>query len=388
MPAATPLPRGPSVLTLYSAADLLTAPGCPVCRYAAEADDRYLGWFALEGHAEPAMITAMCASLGMCAAHTRRLASQPGAAIRLTAVYRYVLIAARDLLSSRAAPVQPCPACQRKDAASRNALETLLDGLATGEAIGRCRDLGGVCIPHLTAAVAAGPRRVAAWLADTMHEVLTASPAVPRWLAGTDPDAEDRAALRRAPQAAGARTSVTCTACLAAARAEHDSLARLRPMDQANTAVVLCATHLADAAAAGAESGQLRSLLAWQAACAGALSARRLRPGRMPGCLVCRDVGIAGKDALAELARARQNRSPLCVRHYLGARTGDKRTELTLGPGLAHAADLLISELADSFEQSTWASRQGTPVSPSDAWRRAAAFLDGAVLGAARAGGP
>ena len=45
MPAATPIPRGPTVLTLYTAADLLTGPGCPVCRYADEAGDRYLAWF-------------------------------------------------------------------------------------------------------------------------------------------------------------------------------------------------------------------------------------------------------------------------------------------------------------------------------------------------------
>jgi hypothetical protein len=86
------------VLTLYSAADLLTAPGCPVCRYATEASDRYLHWFALEGHAQSATITRLCASLGMCAAHTRRLIRQPGAAVRLTAVYRYVVTAARDPL--------------------------------------------------------------------------------------------------------------------------------------------------------------------------------------------------------------------------------------------------------------------------------------------------
>ena len=64
------MPRGPTVLTLYSAADLLTAPGCPVCRYATEASDRYLRWFALEGHAQPTTITRLCASLGMCAPRT------------------------------------------------------------------------------------------------------------------------------------------------------------------------------------------------------------------------------------------------------------------------------------------------------------------------------
>jgi len=80
------MPRGPSVLTLCSAADLLTAPGCPVCRYATEASDRYLGWFALEGHAQSATIT------------------------RLTAVYRYVVTAAGDRLAGRHGPPAACPA--------------------------------------------------------------------------------------------------------------------------------------------------------------------------------------------------------------------------------------------------------------------------------------
>ena len=91
MPAATPIPRGPTVLTLYAGADLLTGPGCPVCRYAGEAGDRYLAWFALEAHADAVTITRLCSSLGMCPRHTRGLMSQPGAASRLTAVYRYVM---------------------------------------------------------------------------------------------------------------------------------------------------------------------------------------------------------------------------------------------------------------------------------------------------------
>jgi hypothetical protein len=70
MPAATPIPRGPTVLTLYSAADLLTGAGCPVCRYAGEASDRYLAWFALERHAHATTVTRLCSSLGMCAGHT------------------------------------------------------------------------------------------------------------------------------------------------------------------------------------------------------------------------------------------------------------------------------------------------------------------------------
>ena len=95
VPSAVPMPRGPTVLTLYSAADLLTGPGCPVCRYAAEAGDRYLAWFALEAHADAVTITRLCSSLGMRPRHTREVMSQPGAPSRLTAVYRYVLQTAR-----------------------------------------------------------------------------------------------------------------------------------------------------------------------------------------------------------------------------------------------------------------------------------------------------
>ena len=109
MPAATPIPRGPSVLTLYSAADLLTRPGCPVCRYAGEASDRYFAWFALEGHAQAVAITRLCASLGMCPRHTRGLLTQPGAAPRLTAVNRYLVQAARDQLTGRARPARRVP---------------------------------------------------------------------------------------------------------------------------------------------------------------------------------------------------------------------------------------------------------------------------------------
>src|SRR6266487_4534484 len=177
MPAAAPLPRGPSVLTLYSAADLLTGPGCPVCRYAGEAGDRYLAWFALAAHAEAVTITRLCASLGTCPRHTRRLMAQPGAAIRLTAVYRYVMEAARDRLAGRVAPLAPCPACEHDDASAGRALDTLLDGLTGSSVRERYLELGGLCVPHLRAAAPArGQRGVVIWLAETMMATLSTRP--------------------------------------------------------------------------------------------------------------------------------------------------------------------------------------------------------------------
>jgi hypothetical protein len=123
LPAATPLPRGPAVLTLYTAADLLTGPGCPVCRYASEAASHYLTWFALEGHGDAVTVTRLCASLGMCPRHTRGLMSQPGAARRLTALYRYLTRAARDRLAGHAARLAGCPGCGHDDGAVGRALE-------------------------------------------------------------------------------------------------------------------------------------------------------------------------------------------------------------------------------------------------------------------------
>jgi hypothetical protein len=172
MPAATPIPRGPTVLTLYTAADLLTWPGCPVCRYAGEAADWYLAWFALEAHADATAITRLCSSLGMCPRHTRGLMSQPGAASRLTAVYRYVMEAARDRLSGRAARLGVCPACEHDDGAVGRALDTLFEGLAGNSVREHCRELGGLCIPHLTTASARRSRVVARlWRIVWEHDI-------------------------------------------------------------------------------------------------------------------------------------------------------------------------------------------------------------------------
>jgi hypothetical protein len=407
MPAATPLPRGPSVLTLYGAADLLTAPGCPVCRYASESSERYLGWFALEGHAQPGTITTLCGSLGMCARHTRRLMSQPGAAIRLTPVYRYVITAARDRLAGSRAPVAACAACTHDDAAAGRALETLLEGLADGDTMWRCRDLGGVCIPHLAAA---GRRRqpgAVGWLLETMQETLAARPARPEWLAALDQDAEVRAVLRRSLPASGTPAPGACVACGAAAQAERDSLARLPDLarvgpDEADPALTLCGTHLADAAVAADVSG-LRALLDWQAACLAAgsrlrtgrraaLSARRLltgqRTSRPGGCPVCRAQTDAAQHQLDRMRRAvraspdgRNGRDALCVRHQLLLRHSDQQAGLRLAETSVAAAELLIDELTEAFEMTIQARSRGLRMPESTTWRRAAAFLDGSVFG-------
>ncbi|HTX83267.1 MAG TPA: hypothetical protein VME44_13850 [Streptosporangiaceae bacterium] len=407
MPAASPVPRGPSMLTLYGVADLLTAAGCPVCRYVTEASDRHLGWFALEGHSQPELIATLSASLGMCARHTRGLMNQPGAAIRLTPVYRYVLTGVRHRLAGGTLSLAPCPACRHDDAAAERVLDTLQDGLSDTAALRQCRDQGGVCLPHLEAAARHGTRRIVVSLAAITRDVLAARPAGYEWLAGADYDAEIRVRLRETIRASGSPVTGPCGACLAAAQAERESLAHVagftgRSLDGAGEGHALCAGHLADAVVMSG-SGHRGPLLEWQFGHLAALgqspadgvrarAAHWLRPpvrrNRSEDCPVCRDSGNAALQALSSACTAvretpqdTRQLPALCLRHRVKLQDVDRRAARVLSRDSVAAADELIRELATAFEQTTWAGRRdAAPAPESTAWRRAAAFLDGGVF--------
>lgn len=400
MPAATPLPRGPSMLTLYSAADLLTAPGCPVCRYVGEAADRYLAWFALEGHGDMVTVTRLCLSLGMCPRHTRGLMSQPGAARRLTALYRYLMRAARDRLEGRAARLGGCPACEHDDGAAGRALETLLEGLSDRMVQGRYRELGGLCIPHLRVASTRGDRRAIEWLAQTMTAVVTACPAGPDWLAGTGHDADARVMLRDALPAAAQSGSGVCAACLAAGHSDQAHLEGMASGHAPDRRPLLCGSHLADLVVQARQPGAA-PLLAWQADCLTAALIRaasspgrsvgwlRFRRGRGVGldaCPVCVASEAAAQRAIDGLrgqlraSSAPGHQVPLCVRHLLRMRAADPRAAQVAVPGAIDRAGQLIAELDAAFGKGTWAHRHEARGLEMTAWRRAAAFLDGGVF--------
>ena len=318
--------------------------------------------------------------------------SQPGAAVRLTAVYRYVVTAAGNQLAGRNAQQAACPACEHDDSAARRALDTLLDELADPPVLARLQELGGLCLPHLTAA-AARPRLVAS-LAETMRNMIAARGRCD-WLAGADLDAEGRAVLRRAITSVPPPGPAACWPCLAAARAERDALACLPDIasDGPAPALALCASHLADAAAAAGPSG-IRQLLGWQLQCLTARlpapRARWLRLGRRASdtdCAVCR----AGRAAAQQRLRDVEDSPPLaatdaalCVRHHLALRTADPRTANLLAEGAVRTAGHLAAELAEAFDRFTRARSTGASVPESTAWQRAAAFLDGSVFSGRR----
>jgi hypothetical protein len=402
MPGAVPLPRSPSVLLLGDAAGLLTAPGCPACRYTAESSDTYLSWFALEGHGDPDVLQGLGASRGMCARHTRRLIGQPGAASRLTAVYRYVVAA---VTRDPGADPAGCPACDQEAAAEDRVLGTLLDDLAGGDR-SEYKTHGGLCLPHLRRTARRARNLDVRWMIRFMIARLCSAEPGPDVLAGAaDPDAHFRAGLRGA--ARSAPPAGACPACWAAAARERALLAEARASGTGGrgtlAAAGLCRQHLRDAA-----SGVL---LAWQADVAagrlaavldgkprllgiapGWLSARARRALADPDCAVCtgseraaadelRLVSSAPRDGATRQHRPQPSSAQLCTRHVARLRAVDAAAGRRAVTELAERARHLVSQLDADFGTRIRESRVSGAGPGVTAWRRAAVFLDGSVLG-------
>jgi hypothetical protein len=403
VPSATPLPPGPSHLALFGAEDLLRSDGCPVCRYVAEANDRFLGWFALESHADADMITRMCRSLGFCARHTRGMLCQPGAAGRMTALYTYLLRAAAQFLASGTMPPEPCLTCAREAEASDRALETLLAGLREEDLRDGYRDSHSLCLPHLRAAVPRAGRKLAAWLAGDMRSRLTAGPPPLALLAGDgDADADVRARLRVSLPAAAFAGSAghVCAACHTACLRERDAVglweATDRPASEPRPS--LCPAHLRDACAdpggpqlLALETERAEAWLAGLMSGAGLGSAfRRLavqrnwahsseRAGECPACSPADTVAQAVQ---ARSATSAPEREPvLCLRHVLALRCRDPRVAAPFVQKAALSAESVLGDLGQAFRKQAWIHRDELPGHHMAPWQRAVALVDGRVYG-------
>jgi hypothetical protein len=412
MPSATPVPRGPSRLALFGAEDLLCAAGCPVCRYVAEARDRFLGWFALEAHGEASTITRLCRSLGFCPAHARELLGQPGAEGRMTAVYRYLLRAAAGYLAAGTAPWAPCPACEHDAEAAQRAVDTLLTELREDGVRDRYRAGDGLCLPHLRAAAPRGGRRLTPWLAGEMIARL-ASADGPRALAliagDRDPDADVRIRLRASLPPGPPRSGDLCPPCLAAALAERAVLA--------SPQVGLCPAHLHEACsdAGGGGHGPLSPAAAqvltlnserpasWLdgiaepvglAGAALGLIGRRRDPCHGAGagqCPACRAASAAAARWLGAWSAATDAPSAvpvprLCLRHVMSLRPRDPRAAGAAAPAAAAATAMILEELEEALRKRAWANRNEPRGREMTAWRRAAALIDGRIYGGGQPG--
>lgn len=173
------------MMVLRAEAEVLLSPrGCPACRFAAEATERFFGWFAAETHAQESMRQRLRKALGMCPRHTRVLLTQELADGMLTSVYRDVFATAGPRVAGTMERGR-CPACQNRAWAVHHAIH-LVRGATRDPGLRRLyRAGGGLCVEHLlTALRERGPsegHRLVGLACATSCPVR--APRAPRWTA-------------------------------------------------------------------------------------------------------------------------------------------------------------------------------------------------------------
>jgi hypothetical protein len=387
--SAEPVSPVPPVVLFGSPYGLFDVPGCPACRYVAEASEQYLAWLALDGYRNADVLARLTASLGMCAAHTRRILALPGASAGLAAGYRQVIEAA---LGDCGAASATCPACDH-DAIAADRLFGYLLGEATRGDRRTYKQHGGLCVPHLRGAAVARRGADILWLIRFMIVRLTAPSPSLEVLAGHAD--ETGQPVRPGPSHQNPAMCVVCAAGAEAARAELEDMA-----DEC-----LCAQHLRDALTAGCRPAEL---LTEQAALHAArlaqvvdgrarslgnyLSVRARRALADPDCPVCRGFDAACARTVARVAGALREpwsassaRPSLCLRHAGDVSAVDPHAGRIAHAYLRESGQQLLGQLAASGEKGVAERLTGSIAPQLTAVRWAAVFLNGSTFGVAAA---
>lgn len=423
--------------SLRAALTLLSGSGCPVCRAADDAESRFFAWFVVETYGEPPMVEHLRSSLGLCPRHTRRLlreASHPGVP---NFVFEQVIAAATArLTAARRPPLATCPACHSRDLAAQRAVELIVAELPRPQVLAAYEETGGLCIPHGLEALGLADAGRGRLLAEALARLFGAGGAPATALAGSDPDASERARLRaQLPPEPGSGVGQrpasdhvgtlrllrarlrfpACPLCLGLGWAERryvDWLARGAHDDQSrlDSAAALCPTHLHDLVrtrpsldepvgrrAASLWMGALARLQAGLATL-GSRTARLLLPRTrstwrtlrahvrhaLPSCPACSALSVTAERQADLLARALLDRATarrfqsshgLCIQCVLAGPT----LPLALEVSRARLA-LLRWELEEAARKQAWSFRHEDPGPEGTAWLRAAAVLDGRVF--------
>ena len=164
--------------TYFELVEAQAMSGCPICRLAAKATDRYLDGLLWEAVLDPDVRAKLKGSQGFCAEHVAMLRRKPGRALGIALIYRDIV---RQLIKTLeearferdASPLRrlvgksqrneglvkdlsatgACPACAIGQQSADNNLDLLLaylddermfEAYATGE---------GLCLPHLLRAI-------------------------------------------------------------------------------------------------------------------------------------------------------------------------------------------------------------------------------------------
>lgn len=426
----------PDADSLRAALTLLGGAGCPVCRAADDAESRFFAWFMVETYAERPMVEHLRGSLGFCPRHTRRLlreAPHPGVP---NFVFEQVTAAARARLrEARPPPLAACPACDSRGLAAERAVQLIVAELHRPEVLAAYEETGGLCVPHGLAALDRSDPGRGRLLAQVLARRLAGGgPATA--LAGSDPDARDRARLRAglprepgdcaaerpAPDHAGTLRLLrgrlrlpACPLCLGLGWMERRYvawLARGAQDDQArlDLAASLCPTHLHDLVQARPSLDEpvgRRAASLWTGALGRLLAGLTTLPSRtggfplprsrsvwralraqvrhaLPPCPACSALSVTAErepDLLARAlldgptARRFESSHGLCARHALAGPTPPAALDVARA-----RLGLLSWELEEAARKQAWSFRHEAPGPESTAWLRAAALLDGRVF--------
>lgn len=335
LPGERSVPARPDTVEL-----LLRKGGCPACRAADEAEDRFFTWFAIETHTAAEMVHQLRASAGMCPAHTRRLL-RDGEPTMLSTVYRETAKGTRRLLAHPEQRAQ-CPACASIDSFVGHVLEDLSRALAVDPIARRFRESGGACLRHVLEFARHADPAVLALACETLSARLIQQqdPEARRraldGLTGSDRDAAERARWRARlphpetpPEAleSGRGTLAglcdrlaldACPVCLTGGLAEECYLAWLLAERRAHGKVLaqdpgeLCTAHIADLALldpATADAAVSHAAPRWRAELEGAAASIREELERRAG---LRESARKRQPDAAAAARKRLARGPRC----------------------------------------------------------------------------
>lgn len=179
----------------------LTEPGCPSCRAAATAEQRYLGALVTELYCHPLLVERIRRSIGFCPAHTRMLMRRPEASFVLRSVYEEATDAALRRLrrGESVVPGHPCLVCEARDGAAERANWFILQGLRDTTVAAAFGETGGFCLAHALQALPGAPGDAAAALVATLLTRLyqRTDREMVGLLAGVDSDWKCRLHLRR-----------------------------------------------------------------------------------------------------------------------------------------------------------------------------------------------
>ena len=406
---------------------------CPACSYLAERERSFFSWFANENHTAANVQAELRASMGMCAAHSRRLMKEPGPGPIVTMVAREALAGALSRMRD-GTPSGPCPACYAKARSLEDTRHLVLDALERERDASRYREHPGLCLDHLLALEGTDQATAIKVVTEHLLErlITSAGASALEMLAGVDDDASRRAFWRERlvepevmtstiAQLCGRLEITACPACLAGGLAEARYLDWFLKRSQAGDPSLrtdpgeLCSAHLRDAALqdpAGARcaierkrtvtTGALARLLDQLARLPQPNGRRRRNEGQVTQqiratvravheCPVCRARDTAELrqlqllDAALALPSVRsryESSHGLCVHHAL--RLSDGPSAPIVRRVVSGRLGVLAWEVAEIRRKYVWASRYELAGPEQDAWLRAFAQIDGRVL----SGGP